>query len=229
MRFKASNASAAVLLLVGFFVAFGSAAADKNPSSGTKTPPVPKRQGNLVYPERAELRGLEGTVTVDFVITKAGATTNLSIAKSSGSGLLDASALYAVSTWYFLAAKVDGQRVEWPCRQEITFKAPKQEKIEKINPKTRDKTLKTSATPSIGPPAFYPRESLLVRQGGRVDLLVKWLPDGTVDDVQIKKSSGRYDLDLVSAMTVYCDWKLPPQTATSNRVTLVPFIYKVAN
>jgi TonB family protein len=228
MRFRVFNANVAVLLLVGFFVAFGSAAADKKPLSGTKTPPVPKRQGNIVYPERAELRGLEGTVTVDFVITKAGTTTNLSIAKSSGSGLLDASALYAVSTWYFLAAKVDGQRVEWPCRQDITFKAPKQEKIQKINPKTRDKTLKTSAPPATGPPAFYPRESLKVLQGGRVELLVKWLPDGTVDEVQIRKSSGRYDLDLMSAMTVYCDWKLPPEKAKSNLLTIVPFVYKVA-
>lgn len=164
---------------------------------------------------------------MDFVITKSGTTTNLTIVKSSGSGLLGASALYAISTWYFLAAKVDGQRVDWPCRQAITFKAPQPEEIQKINPKIRDKTLKTSAPPATKSPSFYPRESLKVLQGGRVELLVKWLPDGTVDDVQIRESSGRYDLDLMSAVTVYCDWKLPPETAKSNLLTIVPFVYKI--
>jgi TonB family protein len=229
MRFSVSAANVAVLLFAGLLGSSVVLAKETTNAPSARKPPVPKRQGNLVYPQRAQLRRLEGTVTVDFVISKFGTTTNITIAKSSGSGLLDASALYAVSTWSYLAARVDGKRVDWPCRQDITFKAPKPEKIQAMDAKKRDKALKTSAPPATGPPAFYPRDALIARQGGEVELWVKWLPDGTVDDVQFAKSSGRFDLDLMSAATVYCDWKLPPETTTSNLTTLVPFIYKVAN
>ncbi len=67
------------------------------------------RQTPPQYPSRARRMGREGTVVLHALVNDTGRTENLKIVSSSGYQSLDRSALSAVESWTFEAAKRDGK------------------------------------------------------------------------------------------------------------------------
>ncbi|BAW79682.1 TonB-like protein [Candidatus Nitrosoglobus terrae] len=74
------------------------------------------------YPSQAAHRGLEGVVTVAFIVTKEGSVRDPEIIDSRPLGVFDAAALQAVRRWKFKSKQVDGQMVEQRATQKIEFK-----------------------------------------------------------------------------------------------------------
>lgn len=66
---------------------------------------------------------------------------------------------------------------------------------------------------------MYPAESRRARQHGTVVLRLHVLEDGSIDDVQIKKSSGFARLDYSAANTAL-DWRVDPGTAGGKPVPM---------
>jgi protein TonB len=74
------------------------------------------------YPRRAARRGLEGAVTVAFIITKEGSVRDPEVIDSHPPGIFDEAALRAVKRWKFKSKQVEGQLVEQRATQKIEFK-----------------------------------------------------------------------------------------------------------
>jgi protein TonB len=74
-----------------------------------------------VYPSRAASRGLEGYVIVEFVVTRAGTTRDVTVVESSSS-LFDRAAVDAAGKFKYKPRVIDGEPVEVPgVRNKITF------------------------------------------------------------------------------------------------------------
>lgn len=90
---------------------------------------VPASEGDLLplvrispqYPRRAARRGLEGSVTVAFIITKEGSVRDPEVIESHPSGIFEQAALQAVKRWKFKPKRIEGQLVEQRATQEIEF------------------------------------------------------------------------------------------------------------
>ena len=65
-----------------------------------------------VYPRRAQSRGIEGFVVVEFVVTKTGAVSNAVIVQSQPEGVFDRAALDAVAKFKYKPRVVDGVAME---------------------------------------------------------------------------------------------------------------------
>ena len=72
----------------------------------------------LAYPPAAKAAGIEGSVTVRYDVTAAGAVANARVVASAPAGVFDAAALAAVRQWRFRAAVVDGAAV--PARGRLS-------------------------------------------------------------------------------------------------------------
>ncbi|AFJ02536.1 TonB-like protein [Methylophaga frappieri] len=73
------------------------------------------------YPRMAQRRGIEGVVTVSFIITKDGRVRDPQVISATPKNVFDDEALKAVLKWRFKAKQVDGQPVERRATQEIEF------------------------------------------------------------------------------------------------------------
>ena len=81
--------------------------------------------GNLppAYPAMARRLGEEGEVQLDIHVAQDGAVDEVRLKKSSGSGLLDRTAIDTVKKWRFKPATVDGKPVdEWYFNWKWVFK-----------------------------------------------------------------------------------------------------------
>ena len=65
-----------------------------------------------IYPRRAQSRGIEGFVIVEFVVTKTGAVTNAVVVKGQPEGVFDRAALDAVAKFKYKPRVVDGVAME---------------------------------------------------------------------------------------------------------------------
>ncbi|TYK64404.1 energy transducer TonB [Colwellia echini] len=65
-----------------------------------------------VYPRRAQSRGIEGFVVVEFVVTKTGAVTDAVVVQSEPEGVFDRAALDAVAKFKYKPRVVDGVAME---------------------------------------------------------------------------------------------------------------------
>ena len=61
-----------------------------------------------IYPRRAQARGIEGFVVVEFTVTKTGAVTNPIVIKAEPEGIFDRAALDAVVKFKYKPRVVDG-------------------------------------------------------------------------------------------------------------------------
>lgn len=73
------------------------------------------------YPSRAARRGIEGSVTVAFIITKKGSVRHPRVIDAHPPGIFNEAALRAIRRWRFKAKKVDGQWVAQRATQIIQF------------------------------------------------------------------------------------------------------------
>jgi protein TonB len=75
-----------------------------------------------VYPRRAQSRGIEGFVIVEFVVTKTGAVSQAIVVKAEPEGVFDRSALDAVVKFKYKPRVVDGVAMEVAgVQNRITF------------------------------------------------------------------------------------------------------------
>lgn len=74
------------------------------------------------YPISAKERGIEGKVILEVLVSKDGSPLNVKIFSSSGSELLDQSALETVNNWQFIPAKQFGQTIVATVFVPIEFK-----------------------------------------------------------------------------------------------------------
>ncbi|MEI6893907.1 MAG: TonB family protein [Colwellia sp.] len=65
-----------------------------------------------IYPRRAQSRGIEGYVIIEFMVTKTGAVSNAIIVKSQPEGVFDRAALNAVAKFKYKPRVVDGVAME---------------------------------------------------------------------------------------------------------------------
>ncbi len=75
-----------------------------------------------IYPEIARQRGVEGEVVIKVLVSSKGKALKVDIIKSSGSAMLDLSALETIKTWQFIPAKQDDNAVESSVLVPIVFK-----------------------------------------------------------------------------------------------------------
>jgi protein TonB len=75
-----------------------------------------------VYPRRAQSRGIEGFVIVEFVVTKTGAVSQAIVVKAEPEGVFDRAALDAVAKFKYKPRVVDGVAMEVAgVQNRITF------------------------------------------------------------------------------------------------------------
>ena len=65
-----------------------------------------------VYPRRAQTRGIEGFVVVEFVVSKTGAVKDARVIKAKPEGVFDRAALAAVAKFKYKPRVVDGVAME---------------------------------------------------------------------------------------------------------------------
>ena len=65
-----------------------------------------------IYPRRAQSRGIEGFVIVEFVVTKTGSVSNAKILEAKPQGVFDRAALDAVAKFKYKPRVVDGIAME---------------------------------------------------------------------------------------------------------------------
>lgn len=84
--------------------------------TGSPDNPLPR------YPSAARRRGIEGTVTLEVLVSAEGLPERVAIARSSGSGLLDEAAIEAVRRWRFRPARRGTEAVEGRVSVPVTFR-----------------------------------------------------------------------------------------------------------
>ena len=67
---------------------------------------------SAIYPRRAQSRGIEGFVIVEFVVTKTGAVSNAVVVKAQPEGIFNQAALDAVAKFKYKPRVVDGEAME---------------------------------------------------------------------------------------------------------------------
>ncbi len=65
-----------------------------------------------VYPRRAQSRGIEGFVVVEFIVTKTGSVKGARVVKAEPEGVFDRAALDAVAKFKYKPRVVDGVAME---------------------------------------------------------------------------------------------------------------------
>jgi len=90
---------------------------------GAKAPARPDdRNAPPDYPEEARSRGVEGTAVVLARVGRDGGVIEVTLARSSGSVLLDRAAVGAVRRWRFRPASIGGLAVESLAEVPIVFR-----------------------------------------------------------------------------------------------------------
>jgi protein TonB len=75
-----------------------------------------------VYPRRAQTRGIEGYVLLEFIVTKTGAVANPVVIESKPPGIFDRSAINAALKFKYKPKVVDGEPIDVAgVRNRITF------------------------------------------------------------------------------------------------------------
>ena len=76
-----------------------------------------------IYPRRAQSRGIEGFVIVEFTVAKNGAVKNPTVVNAQPEGIFEKAALEAAAKFKYKARVVDGEPVEVAgVQNKITFK-----------------------------------------------------------------------------------------------------------
>ncbi len=111
-------------------VAAPSAAKPTEASLVPGPPPPPKRElaypdyeksPALTYPPLAQRRGIEGRVVLKVLVGKTGHPLKVVLERSSGSSILDKSAMKAVRNWVFKPGKLNGTAVEMWVRVPVVY------------------------------------------------------------------------------------------------------------
>ena len=83
---------------------------------------VPTLRIPPVYPLRALRSGIQGVVTVEFIIAIDGSVKNPVIINAKPPKIFDSAVLKAISKWKYNPDMIDGKPVEKKARQDVKFK-----------------------------------------------------------------------------------------------------------
>ncbi len=90
------------------------------------TAPIPLVRIDPIYPPRAQSRGTEGWVVVEFTITATGKVSDASVVEADPPSLFNRAALKAIRRWKYKPKIIDGQPVDQTnMRTLISFKLEK--------------------------------------------------------------------------------------------------------
>lgn len=89
---------------------------------GPVEPPRPLVQAEPVYPPAARLRGIGGTVVVEFTVAEDGRTRDATVTEAEPAGVFDAAVLRAVADWRFAPATRDGRAIRARLLQTVRFR-----------------------------------------------------------------------------------------------------------
>ena len=85
-------------------------------------PPRVIRKIDPLYPFAAKRKGIKGSVTLRFIVTREGKVTEPSVVKGDPPGIFDTSALKAILRWRFDPATKDGEKVNVIIIAPLKFK-----------------------------------------------------------------------------------------------------------
>ncbi len=83
---------------------------------------VPVYKPDPRYPPRALRAGIEGVVTVEFLVTAQGAVEDVKVVKAEPAEVFDDAARQGVSRWKFQPKVADGKPIARKARLDISFK-----------------------------------------------------------------------------------------------------------
>ncbi len=83
---------------------------------------VPTLRIPPIYPLRALRSGIEGVVTVEFIIAIDGSVKNAVVVKAKPPKIFDSAVLKAISKWKYNPDIIDGKPIEKRARQDVKFK-----------------------------------------------------------------------------------------------------------
>jgi len=89
---------------------------------GLDSPLMPVVRIAPVYPLRASAKGIEGYVTVQFLVTEKGSVKDISIIKAEPEHVFEKSVIRCVSAWKFKPGTVEGIPVSTMVRTTIRFR-----------------------------------------------------------------------------------------------------------
>ena len=84
--------------------------------------PIYRRNPPPIYPQAARQRGYQGTVILDFLVSKTGTVSDLRIYKTSGYPVLDQAAEASAKSWLFEPGLRGNQPVEMWVRLPVAFR-----------------------------------------------------------------------------------------------------------
>ncbi len=177
------------------------------------------------YPERAILNGLAGIVLLEVPIDKAGQLGRPKVLQSSGSDLLDVSAVCCLAQWRFKPARRNGKPTDSVWRQEIEFKLPPAAKVAEMRRTAREDAPHPASMLYPG----FPKASIQRGEEGSCEMEVTWTTNGYPSRIKLLRSTGHPDLDLVALGTVYTRWRLDTTRGPIRdpTVTIVPIEFRI--
>lgn len=84
-------------------------------------PPQPIVQLRPAYPPRAQIRKIEGRVTIEFIVTPEGRTSDIRVVESTPDEAFATSTVRAVQRWHFRPGHKEGKPVAVRVRQSVRF------------------------------------------------------------------------------------------------------------
>lgn len=159
-----------------------------------------------LYSEDARRAGLEGLVTVRFLIDPDGAVTAARVVRGLGSGL-DQNALVAIRHWQFAPAALDGQPVAVEAEVDVEFSLHNEALNELIA-----NDMATQVGPGVVPPRVIQTMRPVASPGARGHVLLDVVlrENGTPRIVRILQSAGP-ELDD-AAVRAFEAWRFSPAT-----------------
>ncbi len=169
-------------LAFAIFAATGPAAASVERPVPTNDPPHVCMND---YPEAAVWDGAEGTAIVAFRIGTDGKVKDVTLSKSTGNDDLDAATLGCVGRWSYKPAMRDGIPIEVPWRAQVEWKM--HGSVADMHPCARYHAVTASMLSGID---------------GITKVSFRIMPDGSVKNAEIVRSSGNSDLDQAALKCV---------------------------
>jgi len=203
-------------------------------------PPVPRAPlavADTDYPLLSLDQTEEGTVTLNLVLDVQGRVTSAETLASSGSVLLDQTALQVARTrWTFQPAKKDGQDSIGSVKVEVNWKLPLRP-ADELNSEMIGAPIsgRTFTAPSIIREAYrvtsadYPSASARAGEQGEVVVRVVLLEDGTVRDARVVSTSRFPRLDKQALELAKDKYKYRPGTVDGRPTRMsvdvgIPFV-----
>jgi TonB family protein len=184
-------------LLSAQYIRIGNPGAIPN---GAVSPPTILKSAFALYTDDARSRGIEGTVTIEALVSEAGQIRSMRILKGLGFGL-DEVALASVQGWEFSPATRDGIPVSVVAQIDVQFSLRSANAL-RIGGAVIPPTVISKVDP------HYTDEARLARLQGTVVLQAVVKSDGTVDVIRIVRGLPYGLTD--SAIEALKQWKFRP-------------------